>query len=30
MPSLDISDSKLKEENENIIEICKKIKNNGI
>jgi ABC-type cobalamin/Fe3+-siderophores transport system ATPase subunit/ABC-type lipoprotein export system ATPase subunit len=30
MPSLDISDSKLKEENENIIEICEKIKNNGI
>lgn len=30
MPSLDISDTKLKEEKENIEEICENIKNNGI
>lgn len=30
MPSLDISDSKLKEEKNNIVEICESIKSNGI
>lgn len=30
MPSLDISDNKLKEERDNIISICNNIKNNGI